>query len=160
MLSWDQAAGGTAFCSALDTAPPMRADCGTYHVVTTVTHFDAVTSYYYDIATGMLVAIVGVYAPAASDHLHRGADRAGSRCRPARGLASEPLSQCLDGGTDATHTPPQASLRRLFFQEPTPRSARERLTIRRGRRRRRRRRGAGAVAAGAAVARRAAVPGS
>src|SRR3954453_18246337 len=54
VLSWDQAAGGTALCSAMDPAP-MRADCGAYHVVTIVRNLDAVTTYYYDLATGMLV---------------------------------------------------------------------------------------------------------
>ncbi len=99
VLSWDQAAGGAALCSALDTAPPMRADCGTYHIVTTVTHFDAVTSFYYDIATGMLVAIVGVYAPAASAACTAG-PTSGFELPTCGGLASEPVSQCLDGGTD------------------------------------------------------------
>jgi hypothetical protein len=103
VLSWDQAASGTALCSALDTAPPMRADCGAYHVVTTVTHFDAVTSYYYDMATGMLVAIVGVYAPAPSTTCTAGP--AGGFTLPVcTGPGSEPLAQCLDGGADGPAT--------------------------------------------------------
>ena len=99
VLSWDQAASGTALCSATDPAPPMRADCGPYHVVTIVRHFDAVTSYYYDIATGMLVAIVGVYAPAAATTCTAG-PTGGFELPTCAGPASEPLSQCLDGGTD------------------------------------------------------------
>ena len=99
VLSWDQAATGAAFCSASDTAPPMRDDCGAYHVVTTVTHFDAVTSYYYDIATGRLVAIVGVYAPAASAVCTAG-PASGFELPTCGGPASEPVSRCLDGGTD------------------------------------------------------------
>jgi hypothetical protein len=99
VLSWDQAAGGSALCSAMDPAP-RRADCGAYHVVTIVRHLDAVTSYYYDVATGMLVAIVGAYAPAATTTCTAGPS-GGFQLPTCAGPASGPLSQCLDGGPDA-----------------------------------------------------------
>ena len=102
VLSWDQAASGVAFCSATDPAP-MRADCGAYHVVTIVRHLDAVTSYYYDVATGMLVAIVGAYAPAATATC-AGGPAGGFELPTCAGPASEPLSQCLDGGADGPTT--------------------------------------------------------
>jgi hypothetical protein len=100
VLSWDQAATGTAFCSALETAPPMRADCGAYHVVTTITHLDAVTSYYYDMTTGMLVAIIGAYAPSATDVCVAGPP-GGFALPTCTGPVSESLPPCIDAGTDA-----------------------------------------------------------
>jgi hypothetical protein len=99
VLSWDEAGTGDPFCSALTTAPPMRADCGAYHVVTTITHLDAVTSYYYDMATGMLVAIVGAYAPSPTVTCVAGPP-GGFALPTCTGPISEPLPACLDAGSD------------------------------------------------------------
>jgi hypothetical protein len=97
-LSWDQAATTTAFCSAQDTVPAMRADCGGYHVIA-VTHFDSGASFYYDGTTGMLVAIVG-FSPPNPMATCTGGPAAGFELPNCQGPISETLAQCLDGGTD------------------------------------------------------------
>ena len=51
----------------------------------------------------MLVAIVGVYAPAATTTCTAG-PTGGFDAADLRGAGSEPLPQCLDGGADAAAT--------------------------------------------------------
>ena len=95
-LSWDQAASTTAFCPAQESVVPMRADCGAYHVISVI-HFDSGTSYYYDSATGTLVAIVGFYPPNPTSTCVAG-PAGGFELPNCPGTVSENLSQCLDGG--------------------------------------------------------------
>jgi hypothetical protein len=99
-LSWADASSGTAFCSQADISPPAQGDCGAYHVVT-ISHLDTSAAYYYDVATGMLVAIVGI-APPAPMAVCAAGPAAGFTLPTCTGPLSEPLPQCLDGGTDAT----------------------------------------------------------
>jgi hypothetical protein len=67
----------------------------------TVSFVDSSTTFYYDTASGMLVAIV--HAGMAGTVCTGGP--AGGFTRPTCGGAvSEPLPQCLDGGADAPTT--------------------------------------------------------
>jgi len=91
--TWNEAQVDTVVCAG---TMPLRIDCGAYHGITFV-FADRSRTYYYDVGSGMLVAIVDAYA------------MAGSTCAagPSAGFtppvcadsASEPLPQCLDGGT-------------------------------------------------------------
>jgi hypothetical protein len=99
-LTWEQAQDDRLFCPVARSSPPHRIECGSYHAVT-VSEVDASTTFYYDAASGMLVAIVqaGLGGTACT------AGPAGGFTRPTCGGAvSEPLPQCLDGGADARTT--------------------------------------------------------
>jgi hypothetical protein len=99
-LTWDEARDDTRFCPSGSPLPAHRADCGSYHAIT-VNAVDTNTTYYYDVTSGRLVAIVQ-------------AGFGGTSCvagpedgftRPICGGAlSEELPQCLDGGADAAPT--------------------------------------------------------
>ena len=96
-LTWEQAQDDTLFCPDASPFLPHRIDCGSYHAVT-VSLVDSSTTYYYDAASGMLVAIV--QAGPGDTACTAGPD--GGFTRPTCGGAvSEPLPQCLDGGADA-----------------------------------------------------------
>jgi len=92
--TWNEAQVDTAFCAG---TMPLRIDCGAYHAVTFA---DAETSrtYYYDVASGMLVAIVDASAMSPGSTCAAGPS-AGFTPPVCAGAGSEPLSQCVDGGT-------------------------------------------------------------
>ena len=96
--SWDEAVSGTGLCPAQAIAPPSRADCGAYHAIS-VPHVDSIETFYYDAATGSLVAIVGAYPPNPVATCNSGPAN-GFVLPTCDGPASEPLPQCLDGGAD------------------------------------------------------------
>jgi hypothetical protein len=92
-LTWEEAQQDTSFCDAT----PNRDECGDYHAVS-VGYVDVFGTYYYDRASGKLVAIVVVDGFA---------DAAMCEAGPptfvvpvCNGAGSEPLTQCLDGGAD------------------------------------------------------------
>jgi hypothetical protein len=97
--TWNDALSDTAICASATATSPLRDDCGAYHVVT-VGQTDTVRSYYYDGASGMLVAIVT--ASGGSRTTTCDAGPAGGFTLPTcAGAGSEPLPQCSDGGVDA-----------------------------------------------------------
>jgi hypothetical protein len=91
-MTWDDAQVNTAFCVGL---MPLRIDCGAYHAVTFALAGTNRT-YYYDIASGMLVAVVD--ANAVTGSACRAGPEGGFTVPTCSGPASEPLPQCLDGG--------------------------------------------------------------
>lgn len=99
VLTWEQAQSDAAFCALAAPAKPLHADCGAYHAVT-LPYVDAATTYYYDVSSGMLVAIVT--ANGLSDGTTCTAGPTGGFTAPiCAGAGSEPLARCLaDGGTD------------------------------------------------------------
>jgi len=96
VVTWADAQNDSFFCSDAAQFPPSRDDCGAYHVVT-VSVPDVSGTYYYDAATGMLVAVV----LAGFGGTECVAGPSGGFTLPKCTEASEPLTQCLDGGTDA-----------------------------------------------------------
>ena len=94
VLTWAEAQNDAFFCSDAPPFPPSRADCGGYHVVT-VAVTDVAGTYYYDTSTGMLVAVV--IAGFGGTECVGGPS--GGFTLPKCSQGSEPLSQCLDGGT-------------------------------------------------------------
>lgn len=100
VLTWDEAQSDTSFCGRVGPMTiPSRADCGVYHAVT-VGFPDAYRTYYYDGASGMLVAVV--VASGFTNSTTCAAGPAAFMLPTCRGAGSEPLSQCLDGGADAS----------------------------------------------------------
>jgi len=96
-LTWQEAQRDTAFCAALR---PYHAECGEFHAVS-VGSLDTAATYYYDVSSGALVAIVVVTPP--TPHATCPAGPTGGFTLPTcTGDISEPLPQCLDAGTDAT----------------------------------------------------------
>jgi hypothetical protein len=96
--TWAEASVGTAVC-ALPAYALLRADCGGYHVLA-VHAIDASVSYYYDAASGTLVAIVNANGSTGTTTCVAG-PAGGFTLPTCTGSVSEPLPQCLDGGADA-----------------------------------------------------------
>jgi len=95
--TWSEAEVDTAFCAG---TMPLRIDCGAYHAVT-FAYAETSRTYYYDVASGMLVAIVDAFASSPGSTCAAGPS-AGFTPPVCAGAGSEPLPQCLDGGaTDA-----------------------------------------------------------
>jgi hypothetical protein len=93
-LTWNEAQGDTAFCAG---AMPLRIECGDYHAVT-FAFAETSRTYYYTIASGMLVAIVDAFA-SSPDTVCAAGPSGGFTPPVCAGAGSEPLPQCLDGGT-------------------------------------------------------------
>jgi hypothetical protein len=91
-LTWDRAQVDTAFCEGV---MPLRIDCGAYHAVT-FTLVDTSRTYFYDTASGALVAIVNASVVTGSVCL---AGPTSGFTVPTCEGPSDPLPQCLDGGT-------------------------------------------------------------
>ena len=96
VLTWTDAQTNTAFCSNTAPPSPLFVDCGPYHAVT-VTLADASRTYYYDLASGALVAIVLASAPQSSVTCV-GGPAAGFTPPICSGNGSQTLPQCADGG--------------------------------------------------------------
>jgi len=97
--TWDEAQSDRSFCSEVSaSSEPRRADCGPYHVVS-VGIPDANGTYYYDGASGMLVAIV-VASGFTNSTMCDAGPTGGFTVPTCTGAASEPLPQCVDGGAD------------------------------------------------------------
>jgi hypothetical protein len=96
-LTWDDAALRTAFCDGTQ-APPLRIECGTYHALM-MPFVDFARTYYYDLDSGMLVAILTAFAKTSTTTCTAG-PAAGFTPPVCAGAVSEPLPQCLDGGAD------------------------------------------------------------
>ena len=96
--SWEEASVRTAVC-AIPAYALLRADCGGYHVLA-VHAIDASVSYYYDAASGTLVAIVDANGSTGTTTCIAG-PAGGFTLPTCTGSVSEPLPQCLDGGADA-----------------------------------------------------------
>lgn len=96
--TWAEASVGTAVC-ALPAYALLRADCGGYHVLA-VHAIDASVSYYYDAASGTLVAIVNANGSTGTTTCVAGPAE-GFTLPTCTGSVSEPLPQCQDGGADA-----------------------------------------------------------
>jgi hypothetical protein len=97
VLTWDEARVDTAICAGPTLYPPLRADCGSTHAVT-VNYVDSAFTYYYDGTTGNLVAIVTVN-PHDDTTACTAGPATGFTLPVCTGAASEPLPQCLDGGS-------------------------------------------------------------
>ena len=96
--TWEEASGRTAVC-AIPAYALLRADCGGYHVLA-VHAVDASRSYYYDAASGTLVAIVSANGSTGTTTCIAG-PAGGFTLPTCTGSVSEPLPQCPDGGADA-----------------------------------------------------------
>lgn len=97
--TWNEAQADTAFCAGV---MPLRIDCGAYHAVT-FAFAERSRTYYYDVASGMLVAIVDAFAMSPGSACAAGPS-AGFTPPVCAGAGSEPLPQCLDGGTTDAST--------------------------------------------------------
>jgi hypothetical protein len=96
VLNWTSAQADTSFCANTAPPSPLFVDCGPYHAVT-VTLVDASRTYYYDLGSGALVAIVIASAPDSSVTC-LGGPSAGFTPPICSGNGSATLPQCLDGG--------------------------------------------------------------
>jgi hypothetical protein len=98
VLSWDEARIESTFCEEALRAPPLRIECGAYHVAS-LPFIDYSRTYYYDAVTGSLVAIVTANAADRTTTCEAGP--AGGFVPPVcTGAGSETLV-CFDGGADA-----------------------------------------------------------
>jgi hypothetical protein len=97
--TWADVLADTTLCAGATPTSPLRADCGPYHVLT-VTRVDTALSYYYDGATGTLVAIV-LASSSTGMTTCPGGPSGGFALPTCAGAGSEPLPQCTDGGADA-----------------------------------------------------------
>ena len=97
MRTWTEAQTNTAFCANTAPPSPLSVDCGSYHAVT-VTSVDTSRTYYYDLASGALVAIILASAPQSSVTC-LGGPAAGFTPPVCSGSGSATLPQCLDGGS-------------------------------------------------------------
>lgn len=61
VLTWDEARLDSAFCADATREPPLRIECGAYHVAS-LPFVDHSRTYYYDAVSGMLLAIVNASA--------------------------------------------------------------------------------------------------
>jgi hypothetical protein len=95
VLTWDEARIDSTFCSEALREPPLRIDCGAYHVAS-LPFVDYSRTYYYDAATGMLVAIVTANAPDRTTTCEAGPE-AGFVPPVCMGAGSQTLV-CVDGG--------------------------------------------------------------
>jgi hypothetical protein len=95
VLTWAEAEGATSFCADRTHFAPLRIDCGQYHIVT-VSLTDASRTYYYDVTSGMLAAIVTADAQQATTTCDAGP----TTFTPpiCSGVGSQDLLQCFDGG--------------------------------------------------------------
>jgi hypothetical protein len=106
--TWDEAQTDTSFCPGATDSSPSRVDCGPYHALT-VKVSDGARTYYYDASvdggssgsSGTLIAIVTAHAASATTTCDAG-PATGFTLPVCSGMGSEPLSQCFDGGLDAT----------------------------------------------------------
>ena len=96
--TWAEVVADTALCAGATPTSPLHADCGPYHVLT-VTRVDTALTYYYDGATGALVAIV-LASSSTGMTTCSGGPSAGFALPTCAGAGSEPLPQCADGGAD------------------------------------------------------------
>jgi hypothetical protein len=99
VLTWSEAEAATSFCRDATHWPPLRIDCGPYHVVT-VSLVDASRTYYYDAASGMLTAIITADAVRSAVTCDAGPS-AGFTPPVCTQSTSQELLQCRDGGVDA-----------------------------------------------------------
>jgi hypothetical protein len=95
--TWTDAQTNTAFCANTAPPSPLSVDCGQYHAVT-VTSVDTSRTYYYDLVSGDLVAIIIAVAPRSSVACV-GGPAAGFTPPICSGNGSQTLLQCLDGGS-------------------------------------------------------------
>ena len=95
VLMWDQARIDSAFCADAPREPPLRIECGPYHVVS-LSFVDDSRTYYYDAASGMLVAIVNASAVDKTTTCEAG-PAAGFVPPVCTGAGSQTLV-CFDGG--------------------------------------------------------------
>jgi hypothetical protein len=96
VLTWTAAQTATSFCANTAPPSPLFVDCGAYHAVT-VTSVDTSRTYYYDLTSGALVAIIVASAPQSSVTC-LGGPAAGFTPPTCSGSGSQTLPQCLDGG--------------------------------------------------------------
>jgi hypothetical protein len=103
-LTWSDADIKAAFCQAPPTGAPTLLDCGGYHVVSviTATGVEVARSYYYDMSSGNLVAIIVENAPNRVSPMPTLSCEAGPAdgfmLPSCPGAGSETLPQCTDGG--------------------------------------------------------------
>jgi hypothetical protein len=95
VLSWDEARIESTFC---ERAPPLRIECGAYHVAS-LPFVDHSRTYYYDTASGSLVAIVTANAADGTTTCEAGP--AGGFVPPVCAGAGSETLVCFDGGADA-----------------------------------------------------------
>ena len=98
VLTWDEARIDSALCADATLAPPLRIECGAYHVAS-LSFVGYSRTYYYDAPSGMLVAIVTANAAAQTTTCEAG-PAAGFVPPVCTGAGSQALA-CLDGGADA-----------------------------------------------------------
>jgi len=97
VLTWDEARVDSAFCDDATQAPPLRIECGAYHIAS-LTFVDHSRTYYYDAASGTLVAIVSASAVTQTTTCEAG-PAIGFVPPVCTGAGSQTLV-CLDGGAD------------------------------------------------------------
>lgn len=98
-MTWAEAQVDTWFCMFTTGQSPLQADCGPYHAIT-LTFIDSSRTYYYDAASGKLVAVITADANRAAVMCNAG-PTAGFTPPVCSGNGSETLPICVDGGTDA-----------------------------------------------------------
>ena len=98
-MTWAEAQNDTWFCMFTTGQSPLQADCGPYHAIT-LTFIDSSRTYYYDAASGKLVAVITADANRAAVSCDAG-PTTGFTPPVCSGGGSETLPICLDGGTDA-----------------------------------------------------------
>lgn len=98
-MTWDEAQRDSWFCMFTILGSPLQADCGPYHAIT-LTFIDSSRTYYYDAASGALVAVITADANKAAVTCDAG-PTAGFTPPVCSGAGSQTLPICLDGGTDA-----------------------------------------------------------
>jgi hypothetical protein len=96
VLTWDEAQIDSTFCDAL-RAPPLRIECGAYHILS-LPFVESSRTYYYDAVTGRLVAIVTAKATDRTTTCEAGP--AGGFVPPVCGGAGSETLACFDAGAD------------------------------------------------------------
>jgi hypothetical protein len=97
VLTWDEARIDSTFCAVPLRAPPLRIECGAYHVAS-LPFTDYSRTYYYDAITGALVAIVTANASDRTTACEAGP--AGGFVPPVCMGAGSQTLVCFDGGAD------------------------------------------------------------
>ena len=97
VLTWDEARLASAFCDEATRAPALRIECGAYQVAS-LPFVDYSRTYYYDAASGLLVAIVNASAVTQATTCEAG-PAVGFVPPVCTGAGSQALL-CLDAGAD------------------------------------------------------------
>ncbi|HMF42521.1 MAG TPA: hypothetical protein VKQ32_17740 [Polyangia bacterium] len=98
-MTWTEAQSDTWFCQFTTAGSPLEADCGPYHAIT-LTFVDSSRTYYYDVASGKLVAVITADANRVAVTCDAGPS-SGFTPPVCSGAGSQTLPVCVDGGTDA-----------------------------------------------------------